>query len=162
MQNFGRNKYCTAAQFCISYESRRIIGSLSTVCRLFIYDLQAVDWIWHIWLQRFSIHCLFSRLVAVNKMVCHFWHQFLTQFSLLFQMVPFFFLSMAAVRPTNTKLSDWLLELFQPIRLWLSELPYRAKWMAPSERALKTKSETAVKSFTLLCWGSSLWKTNSE
>ena len=70
-------------------------------------------------------------------MVCHFWHQFLTQFSLLFQMVPFFFLSMAALRTTNTKLSDWLLELFQPIRLWLSELPYRAKWMVPSERALK-------------------------
>ena len=95
-------------------------------------------------------------------MVCHFWHQFLTQFSLLFQMVPFFFLSMAALRTTNTKLSDWLLELFQPIRLWLSELPYRAKWMVPSERALKTKLETGVKSFTPFCWGSSLWKTNSE
>ena len=108
------------------------------------------------------VHCLFSRLVAMNKMVCHFWHQFLTQFSLLFQMVPFFFLSMAALRTTNTKLSDWLLELFQPIRLWLSELPYRAKWMVPSERALKTKSETGVKSFTPFCWGSSLRKTNSE
>ena len=106
-------------------------------------------------------HCLFSWLVAVNKMVCHFWHQFLTQFSLLFQMVPFFFLSMAALRTTNTKLSDWLLELFQPIRLWLSELPYRAKWMVPSERALKTKSETGVKSFTPFCLGSSLRKTNS-
>ena len=62
----------------------------------------------------------------------------------------------------NTKLSDWLSELFQPIRLWLSELPYRAKWVVPSERALKTKSETGVKSFTPFCWGSSLWKTNSE
>ena len=91
-------------------------------------------------------------------MVCHFWHQFLTQFSLLFQMVPFFFLSMAALRTTNTKLSDWLLELFQPIRLWLSELPYRARWMVPSERALKTEPETCVKPF---CWGSSLRKTNS-
>ena len=94
-------------------------------------------------------------------MVCHFWHQFLTQFSLLFQMVPLFFLSMAALRTTNTKLSDWLLELFQPIRLWLSELPYRAKWMVPYERALKTKSETGVESFTPFCWGSSLRKTNS-
>jgi len=98
-----------------------------------------------------SMHCLFSRFIAVNKMVCHFWHQFLTQFSLLFQRVPFFFLSMAALRTTNTKLSDWLLELFQPIRLWLSELPYRAKWMVPSERALKTKSETGVESFTPFC-----------
>ena len=103
----------------------------------------------------YSSHCLLSWLVAVNKMVCHFWHQFLTQFLLLFQMVPFFFLSMAALRTTNTKLSDWLLELFQPIRLWLSELPYRAKWMVPSERALKTKSETGVKSFTPFCRGSS-------
>ena len=37
-----------------------------------------------------------------------------TQFSLLIQMDPFFFLSMAALRATNTKLSDWLLESFQP------------------------------------------------
>ena len=84
-----------------------------------------------------SLHFLFSRLVAVNKMVCHFWLQFLIQFSFLFQMVSFFFLSMAAFRTTNTELSDWLLALFQPIRLWFSELPYRAKWMVPSERALK-------------------------
>ena len=111
--------------------------------------------------KNYLCHCLFSRWVAMNKMVCHFWHQFLTQFSLLFQMVPFFFLSMAALRTTNTKLSDWLLELFQPIRLWLSELPYRAKWMVPSERALKTKSETGVESFTPFCWGSSFRKTNS-
>ena len=95
------------------------------------------------------------------EMVCHFWHQLLTQFSLLFQVVPFFFLSMAALRTTTIKLSDWLLELFQPIRLWLSELPWRAKWMVPSERALKTKSETGVKSFTPFYWGSSLRKTNS-
>ena len=81
--------------------------------------------------------------------------------SYLWSSQSFFFLSMAALRATNTKLSDWLLELFQPIRLWLSELPYRAKWMVPSERALKIKSETGVKSFTPFCWGSSLWKTNS-
>ena len=30
-----------------------------------------------------------------NGVVCNFWHKFLTQFSLLFQMAPFFFLSMA-------------------------------------------------------------------
>ena len=34
--------------------------------------------------------------------------------------------------------------------------------MALSVRALKIKSETGVKSFTPFCWGSSLWKTNSE
>ena len=95
-------------------------------------------------------------------MVWNFWHQFLTQFSLLFQVVPFFFLSMAALRTTTIKLSDWLLDLFQPIRLWLSKLPWRAIWMVPSERALKTKSETGVKSFTQFCVGSFLWKTNSE
>ena len=106
-------------------------------------------------------HCLLSWLVAVNKMVCHFWHQFLTQFSLLFQVVPFFFLSMAALRTTNTKLSDWLLELFQPIRLWLSELPYRVKWMVPSERALKSESETGVKIVHIILL-SVEWKTNSE
>ena len=66
-------------------------------------------------------------------------------------MVPFFFLSMAALRTTNTKLPDWLLELIQPIRLWLSELPYRARCIVPSERALKTKSETGVKSYTPFC-----------
>ena len=45
----------------------------------------------------------------------------------LFQIVPCIFLSMAALSATNTKISNWLLVLFQPIRLWLSELPYRAK-----------------------------------
>ena len=118
------------------------------------------------WIRNFALSLktaqgLFSQLVAVNKMVCHFWHQFLTQFSLLFQMVPFFFLSMAALRTTNTKLSDWLLELFQPIRLWLSRLPCGAKWMVPSERAMKTESETGVKSDTPFCWGLSLRKTSS-
>ena len=33
--------------------------------------------------------------------------------------------------------------------------------MVPSERALKTKSKTGVKSFTPFCLGSSLRKTNS-
>ena len=32
-------------------------------------------------------------------------------------LTPFFFLSMAVLRATNTKLSNWLLELFQPVRL---------------------------------------------
>ena len=53
-----------------------------------------------------TYHTLLSRLVVVNKKVCHFRHQFLTQVLLLFQMVPFFFLSMGAWRATNTKLSD--------------------------------------------------------
>ena len=42
--------------------------------------------------------------MAVNKMVYHF------------------FFSMAALRATNIKLSDWLLELVQSVRLW-----YRAE-----------------------------------
>jgi len=40
-----------------------------------------------------SVLVVFSMGVAVNKMVCHLGHQFLTLFSLLFQMVPFYFLS---------------------------------------------------------------------
>ena len=34
--------------------------------------------------------------------------------------------------------------------------------MVPLERALKTESETGVKSFTPFCWGSYLRKTNSD
>ena len=141
------------------------LDTLTNILQSFIFLKSVKSFLWkflYLFAFEFLYHCLFSRLVAVNKMVCHFWHQFLTQFLLLFQMVPLFFLSMAALRTTNTKLSDWLLELFQPIRLWLSELPYRAKWMVPSERALKTKSETGVESFTPFCWGSSLRKTNSD
>ena len=74
-------------------------------------------------------------------------------------MVPFFFLSMAALRTTDTKLSVWL---FQPIRLWLRELPYRAKGMVPSERAMKTESETGVKSDTPFFSRLPIEKTNSE
>ena len=76
-------------------------------------------------------------------------------------MAPFFFLSMASFIANNTKLSDWLLELFQPTRLWLNELPCDSKWIIPSERAMKTESETGVKSVTPFCWGLSLGKTNS-
>ena len=53
--------------------------------------------------------------------------------------IPFFFPSMATLRAINTKLFDWLLELFQPIKLYLNKLPsYRAKWMVPSKGVLKT------------------------
>ena len=43
-------------------------------------------------------------------MVCHFWQQFLSQF-FLFRMT-FLFLSMTALRITNTKLSDRLSDCF--------------------------------------------------
>ena len=87
-----------------------------------------------------SIHCLFSRWVAMNKMVVtvtSFWLRFRCSFRWYLSL----FLSMEALRATNT---DWLLELSQPIRLWLRGLPCGAKWMVQSEKAMKTESETGV------------------
>ena len=48
--------------------------------------------------------------MAPNKMQGHFWHQFLTQFSMLFHMVPLVLLSMVALITTYFKESDWLLK----------------------------------------------------
>ena len=53
-------------------------------------------------------------------------------------------------------------EDFQPIRKWLKKLPWRAKPRLPCERALKTVSETGVKSDLAFCLGSLNEKTNSE
>ena len=53
-------------------------------------------------------------------------------------------------------------EDFQPIRKWLKKLPWRAKPKLPCERALKTVSETGVKSDLAFCLGSLNEKTNSE
>ena len=47
-----------------------------------------------------------------NKMQGHFWHQFLTQFSMPFHMVPSVLLSMVAIITTYFKESDWLLKNF--------------------------------------------------
>ena len=52
-------------------------------------------------------------------------------------------------------------EDFQPIRKWLKKLPWRAKPRLPCERALKTVSETGVKSDLAFCLGSLYEKTNS-
>ena len=78
-----------------------------------------------------------------SKMVCHFWQQFLSQF--FFFRMTFLFLSMTALRITNTKLSDRLSELFQAIRLWLSKLPCGARWMLPFERAKKLSQKLVPK-----------------
>ena len=82
-----------------------------------------------------SIHYLFSRWVAMNKMVVTFSISFWLSFRCSFRWYLSLFLSMEALRATNT---DWLLELSQPIRLWLRGLPCGAKWMVQSEKAMKT------------------------
>ena len=91
------------------------------------------------WRRLMKVHCLFSWLVALNKMGCHFWHQFLTQFSLLFQMVPFILLCVVAYSTIA-----WLVDTIptanqRALCWWFLKLPWRENIKAPSERALKTK-----------------------
>ena len=53
-------------------------------------------------------------------------------------------------------------EEFPPISEWLKELPWRAKPRVPRERALKTVSETGVKSDPEFCLVPTIDKTNSD
>ena len=75
-------------------------------------------------------------VLAPNKMQGHFWHLFLTQFFMLFHMVPLVSLSMVALLTIF-----WLVQhLQQPIRFfdmnrWLSKLPWKTKPRVPCERA---------------------------
>jgi len=50
--------------------------------------------------------------MASNKMQGHFWHQFLNQISMLFHVVAFILVSMAAKITAYFKDSDWLLKNF--------------------------------------------------
>ena len=50
--------------------------------------------------------------MASNKMQGHFWHQFLIQIFMLFHMVAFILVSMAAKITVYFKDSDWLLKNF--------------------------------------------------
>ena len=52
-------------------------------------------------------------------------------------------------------------EEFPPIRKGLKELPWRARPRVPCARALKTVSETGVKSDPAFCLGPTIEKTNS-
>ena len=61
---------------------------------------------------------------------------------------------MVAFRTTNTRLSDWILDLFQAIMRWFSRVPHRAKWLVLSEKTLATNPETSVKSHAPFCRGS--------
>ena len=70
-----------------------------------------------------TFHCLFSRWVALYKMVGDFWNQFLNQFLMLSQMVPFFLLSMAAYKTSRVESSDCTTVLLLPISWWLFKLP---------------------------------------
>ena len=95
-------------------------------------------------------------------MVCNFWHQFPTQFSLLFQMVPFILLGMVAYLTIT-----WLVETIstanqRALCWWFLKLPWREKIKVPSERAMKTESETGVKSDTPFCSRPPIEKTKSE
>ena len=59
--------------------------------------------------------------MAPNKMQGHFWHVFLTQFFMLFDMLPSVLLSMVASITTYFKESDWLLKnLYQSESGWKS------------------------------------------
>ena len=53
-------------------------------------------------------------------------------------------------------------EKYPPIRKLLKKLPWRAKPRVPKERALKTVSETGVKSDPAFCLGPTIEKINSE
>ena len=108
-----------------------------------------------------TTHCLFFKEMTLNKMVWNFWHQFLIRFSMLFQMVPFILLCMVA-HLTIT----WLVETIptanqRALCWWFLKLPWREKRKVPSERAMKTESETGVKSDTPFCSRLPIKKTNS-
>ena len=80
---------------------------------------------------------------------------------MLFQMVPFILLSMVA-HSTIT----WLVETIatanqRALCWWFLKLPWREKRKVPSERAMKTESETGVKSDTPFCSKLQIQKTNS-
>ena len=56
---------------------------LADVAEVFASVMFLLD-VYQVWsLQEAKSHCLLSRLVYVNKVVCHFRHQFLSQFLLL-------------------------------------------------------------------------------
>ena len=81
---------------------------------------------------------------------------------MLFQMVPFILLCMVA-HSTIT----WLVESIplanqRALCWWFLKLPWREKRKVPSERAMKTKSETSVKSDTPFCSRLPIEKTNSD
>ena len=102
-------------------------------------------------------HCLLFKEMTLNKMVWNFWHQFLIRFSMLFQMVPFILLCMVA-HLTIT----WLVETIptanqRALCWWFLKLPWREKRKVPSERAMKTESETGVKSDTPFCLWLQKW-----
>ena len=106
-------------------------------------------------------HCLFFKEMTLNKMVWSFWHQFQIRFSMLFQMVPFILLSMVA-HLTIT----WLVETIptanqRALCWWFLKVPWREERKVPSERAMKTESETVVKSDTPFCSRLPIKKTNS-
>ena len=109
----------------------------------------------------FPGHCLFSRWVAVNKMVLHFWHRFLTQFALLFQMVPFFFYPWQLYEPPalSSLIGCW--NCFNQSGYgWVFYHAQQNESHHLKEQQ-KTVSETGVKSDTPFCWGLCLRKTNS-
>ena len=85
-------------------------------------------------------HCLFFSMMTPNRMLTIFWHQFSTQFSMLFHMVPCVLLSMAAQISTF-----WLVEIpQQPIRIsqFTGFLSYHGE----------KKERYHVKEHKKLCW----------
>ena len=81
-------------------------------------------------------------------MVWNFWHQFLTLFSMLFQMVPFFLLSMVATHSTIT----WLVETIptanqRSLCWWSSKLP---SWREKDRYHLQEQWKLVLKWHTIL------------